>query len=95
MYALADGECRVGHALGCPVQEVHYPDGKSERVYIDGRRSVCFANGTRKETLSPQNGGGAVVFFINGDLKRSYPNHLRVDYYYSEVDTVGVLSHCP
>jgi hypothetical protein len=33
------------------MQEMHYPDGKVERVYGDGRRSMRFANGTRKEQV--------------------------------------------
>ena len=69
-------------------QEVHHPDGKTERVYADGRKSVGFANGTRKEVLSPNVGGGTVVFFVNGDIKRTYLDNGRIDYYYAEVDTV-------
>jgi hypothetical protein len=46
---------------------------------------VRFANGTRKEVLSAYSGGGTLVFFVNGDMKRSYPSGGRVDYYYAEV----------
>lgn len=68
-----------------PRQEVHYPDGKCERTFADGRRSVRFANGTRKEALSTHSGGGTVVFFVNGDMKRAFPSGGRIDYYYAEV----------
>ncbi|KAK3239881.1 hypothetical protein CYMTET_50226 [Cymbomonas tetramitiformis] len=69
-----------------PLQETKFPDGKMEKVYSDGRRSVLFANGTRKEQFGANAGGGAIVFFVNGDVKRTYTSG-RVDYYYAEVDT--------
>eukprot|EP00873_Tetraselmis_striata_P008515 jgi/Tetstr1/428779/TSEL_018767.t1 len=65
------------------IHEVHHPDGKLERMFASGKRSVLFTNGTYKEQLPT---GVAIICFTNQDVKRSYPDG-RVEYYYAEVDT--------
>ena len=55
-------------------QEVRHADGKSERVYGDGRRVVTFPNGTLKEATAD---GRATIRFTNGDIKRTLPNGAR------------------
>ncbi|KAK9831497.1 hypothetical protein WJX81_002802 [Elliptochloris bilobata] len=66
-----------------PVEEVRHEDGKTERVFGDGRREVAFANGTLRTQLPD---GRAVVRFTNGDIKNTLPCG-RVEYYYAEVKT--------
>ena len=51
-------------------QEVRHADGKTERVFGDGRREVAFANGTLRLQLPD---GRAVVRFTNGDVKKTFP----------------------
>ena len=69
-------------ADGCK-RVAEHPDGRVERWFTDGRRSVKFANGTEKLTLQD---GTTVVLFGNGDIKRSWPQG-GVQYFYKEVDT--------
>eukprot|EP00892_Ulva_mutabilis_P004338 jgi/Ulvmu1/2276/UM013_0123.1 len=69
-------------ADGC-TRTVDHPDGRVEKWYVDGRRTVRFSNGTAKHALRD---GTAVVTFGNGDVKRTTPDG-RVHYYYKEVDT--------
>eukprot|EP00976_Prorocentrum_cordatum_P005101 101197-Prorocentrum_minimum.AAC.1 len=79
---------------GDPLQELHYPDGKVERVYTDGRRSVRFANGTRKEQLGAAEGSVTVVFFVNGDVKRAHPaSGQRVTRYWTVLTDCIVLAY--
>ena len=52
-------------------QETVHADGKSERVFGDGRRTVTFPNGTLKEELPD---GRSIVRFTNRDLKRTLPS---------------------
>lgn len=52
-------------------QEVRHADGKTERVFGDGRREVAFANGTLRQQLKD---GRAVVRFTNGDVKKTFPS---------------------
>ncbi|DBA71704.1 TPA: hypothetical protein ACH3X2_001153 [Trebouxia sp. C0005] len=66
-----------------PYQELSYPDGKVEQIFLDGRRTVVFGNGTRKHQFPD---GHTAVRFTNKDIKRFYPCG-RVEYYYHEVDT--------
>lgn len=51
-------------------QEVRHADGKTERVFGDGRREVAFANGTLRRQLPD---GRALVRFTNGDVKKTFP----------------------
>lgn len=51
------------------MQELNYPDGKVERVFPDGRRSVLFANGTRKQHFPD---GHTTIRFTNNDIKRFF-----------------------
>ncbi|KAL0022199.1 hypothetical protein WJX77_005364 [Trebouxia sp. C0004] len=66
-----------------PYQELSYPDGKVEQIFLDGRRTVVFGNGTCKHQFPD---GHTAIRFTNKDIKRFYPCG-RVEYYYCEVDT--------
>ena len=60
------------HMCGPPsLQEVTHLDGKVERHFLDGRRTVTFSNGTCKEQLPD---GRSAVHFTNGDMKKFYPS---------------------
>ncbi|KAL0047599.1 hypothetical protein WJX82_007498 [Trebouxia sp. C0006] len=73
----------AGGASEKPYQELSYPDGKVEQIYLDGRRTVVFGNGTCKHQYPD---GHTAIRFTNKDIKRFYPCG-RVEYYYCEVDT--------
>ena len=51
-------------------QELSYPDGKVEQIFLDGRRTVVFGNGTRKHQFPD---GQTAIRFTNKDIKRFYP----------------------
>ena len=51
-------------------QELSYPDGKIEQIFLDGRRTVVFGNGTRKHQFPD---GHTAIRFTNKDIKRFYP----------------------
>jgi len=51
-------------------QELSYPDGKVEQIYLDGRRTVVFGNGTCKHQYPD---GHTAIRFTNKDIKRFYP----------------------
>ena len=53
------------------LQELSYPDGKVEQIYLDGRRTVVFGNGTRKHQFPD---GHTTIHFTNKDIKRFYPS---------------------
>ena len=52
------------------MQELAYPDGKVEQIFLDGRRTVVFGNGTRKHQFPD---GHTAIRFTNRDIKRFYP----------------------
>ena len=52
------------------IQELNYPDGKVEQVFLDGRRSVLFANGTCKQQFPD---GHTAIRFTNNDIKKFFP----------------------
>ena len=41
-------------------------DGKIQRLYVNGKKEVIFANKVRRETFSD---GYTIVYFNNGDIK--------------------------
>lgn len=51
-------------------QELSYPDGKVEQIFLDGRRTVVFGNGTRKHQFPD---GHTAIRFTNKDIKNFYP----------------------
>ena len=53
------------------LQVVTHLDGKVERHFLDGRRTVTFSNGTCKEQLPD---GRSAVHFTNGDMKKFHPS---------------------
>jgi hypothetical protein len=63
---------------------VRHADGKVERWFGTGERTVVFSNGTQKHYAA--DGVGATVLFVNGDVKRTFADG-RVEYYYAQVDT--------
>mmetsp|Transcript_25336 Transcript_25336/g.69670 ORF Transcript_25336/g.69670 Transcript_25336/m.69670 type:complete len:1084 (-) Transcript_25336:277-3528(-) len=66
------------------VQEVRNLDGRTERIFVDGRREVEFANGLRK-IMWPD--GHSSVLFQNGDKKEIHPDGVIV-YHYSATGAV-------
>jgi T-complex protein 10 C-terminus len=60
-----------------------HPNGHTECLFSDGRRSVQFANGTEMHTMP---NGSVSVLFANGDIKRTLISG-QVEYFYREVDT--------
>ncbi|KAH3760642.1 centromere protein J [Pelomyxa schiedti] len=58
-------------------------DGKIERIFASGRRTLQFTNGTRK-TILPD--GHSCVYFKNGDIKQVFPDSKNI-YYYANANT--------
>ena len=46
--------------------EVKNPDGKIQRIYLNGKKEVVFSNRVRRETFPD---GYTIVHFTNGDIK--------------------------
>ncbi|XP_064196422.1 centromere protein J isoform X2 [Anguilla rostrata] len=60
-------------------EEIRYPDGKIERLFANGRRTVVFRNGTKKEMSA--DGKSITVTFFNGDVKQILADEKEVYYY--------------
>ena len=74
------------------LREYEHPDGKVEQLFDDGSREVHFVNGTRQVHKAD---GATLVYFVNQDVKRQWPNG-RVDYFYAEVGAMlCVCTHVP
>jgi len=58
-------------------------DGKTTRIFSNGKVEVIFANGVKKETFPDSY---AIVYFNNKDIKQTYPDG-RVVYYFAEART--------
>ena len=54
------------HANVTIKSEVKNPDGKVQRIYINGKKEVVFSNGVRRETFAD---GYTIVHFTYGDIK--------------------------
>ncbi|XP_067392023.1 centromere protein J-like [Emydura macquarii macquarii] len=65
-------------------EKIEYADGKVEELLTDGRRTVTFRNGTKKEISADKR--MTVVTFFNGDVKKIMPDQ-RVIYYYADAQT--------
>lgn len=78
----------AGAPLSPLSREVRHADGKLERFYACGRKSVSFPNGTRKVSAPD---GSVSIAFANGDHKDQHANG-RVDYFYAEVRVYGMPS---
>ena len=80
------------------LQVVTHLDGKVERHFLDGRRTVTFSNGTCKEQLPD---GRSAVHFTNGDMKKFYPSggcprrtvHCSDVHLWSLAEIGGTLGH--
>lgn len=57
---------------------------KREVLYRSGKREIHYANGTTKIVLPT---GHSILNFVNGDIKRTYPNG-RSTYWYDEAKTM-------
>ncbi|KAK9721896.1 hypothetical protein K7432_003051 [Basidiobolus ranarum] len=66
------------------LKEVHYADGKCERIYGNGTRLISYRNGTTKEHRP---NGYIKLRFVNGDSKESFEDG-KIVYYYAETKTV-------
>nr|XP_055042631.1 centromere protein J [Misgurnus anguillicaudatus]XP_055042632.1 centromere protein J [Misgurnus anguillicaudatus] len=64
-------------------EEIRYPDGRVERLFLNGCRVITFRNGTKKEIGVDRS---ITVTFFNGDVK-----HILADgtviYYYCDAQT--------
>ena len=63
--------------------EVTGADGKVQRMFLNGKKEVLFANKVRRETHQD---GYTIVYFNNGDIKQTYPDQ-RIVYHFSEAQT--------
>ncbi|XDV41340.1 hypothetical protein PO909_010227 [Leuciscus waleckii] len=64
-------------------EETHYPDGRVERLFLNGCRVITFRNGTKKEIGVDKS---VTVSFFNGDVKRTLADG-TVIYYYCDAQT--------
>ncbi|XP_048063492.1 centromere protein J isoform X5 [Megalobrama amblycephala] len=64
-------------------EETHYPDGRVERLFLNGCRVITFRNGTKKEIGVDKS---VTVTFFNGDVKRTLADG-TVIYYYCDAQT--------
>ncbi|XP_027699357.1 T-complex protein 10A homolog 2 isoform X1 [Vombatus ursinus] len=65
-------------------KETKHPDGKVEWKFSDGRKTIAFPNGTKKEISADKK--TTIVTFPNGDLQKFMPEQ-RVLYYYADAQT--------
>lgn len=63
--------------------EVKNPDGKIQRIYLNGKKEVIFSNKVRRETFPD---GYTIVHFTNGDIKQTWPDN-KIVYFFSEAQT--------
>lgn len=85
------GSIRVALPVNNPVDvpdgvksEFTHPDGRTDKVYVDGRREAKFPSGLEK-TVWPD--GAALVKFPNGDVKQTSPAGV-VTYQYASTGCV-------
>lgn len=71
------------HTKGAKLLSASTQDGKTTRVFSNGKVEVIFTNGVRKESFPD---GYTVVYFNNKDIKQTYPDG-RVVYYFAEART--------
>ncbi|XP_067240409.1 uncharacterized protein si:ch211-140l13.3 isoform X2 [Chanodichthys erythropterus] len=64
-------------------EETHYPDGRVERLFLNGCRVITFRNGTKKEIGVDKS---VTVTFFNGDVKSTLADG-TVIYYYCDAQT--------
>merc|ERR1740129_816768 len=69
-----------GYCKDSDIQEVRTTDGRTERVFKDGRREVEFSNGLKKIIHVD---GRTSVMFQNGDRKEIHPSGVVVYEYYA------------
>ncbi|XP_074044131.1 uncharacterized protein LOC141488184 isoform X2 [Macrotis lagotis] len=65
-------------------KEIKHPDGKVEWKFSDGRKTITFPNGNKKEISADKK--TTIVTFANGDMQKFMPDH-RVLYYYADAQT--------
>nr|XP_020826094.1 centromere protein J-like [Phascolarctos cinereus] len=65
-------------------KETKHPDGKVEWKFSDGRKTITFPNGTKKEISADKK--TTMVMFPNGDVQKFMPDQ-RVLYYYADAQT--------
>ncbi|XP_073667590.1 uncharacterized protein [Paramisgurnus dabryanus] len=65
-------------------EEIRYPDGREERLFLNGCRVITFRNGTKKEIGVDRS---ITVTFFNGDVKRILADG-TVIYYYCDAQTI-------
>ncbi|XP_068926649.1 centromere protein J-like [Petaurus breviceps papuanus] len=65
-------------------KEIKHPDGKVEWKFSDGRKTISFPNGTKKEISTDKK--TTIVTFPNGDVQKFMPDQ-RVLYYYADAQT--------
>ncbi|XP_028292005.1 centromere protein J [Gouania willdenowi] len=68
-------------------ETITHPDGKVEKVLVNGDRLIVFPNGTRKEVSA--DGQSLKVTFFNGDTKQVTGDQ-RVIYFYAEAQTTHI-----
>ncbi|XP_077094036.1 centrosomal P4.1-associated protein-like [Siphateles boraxobius] len=64
-------------------EETHYPDGRVERLFLNGCRVITFRNGTKKAIGVDKS---VTVTFFNGDVKRTMADG-TVIYFYCDAQT--------
>ncbi|XP_072499978.1 T-complex protein 10A homolog 2-like isoform X2 [Notamacropus eugenii] len=69
-------------------KEIKHPDGKVEWKFLDGRRTITFPNGTKKEISTDKK--TTTVTFPNGDVQKFMPDQ-RVLYYYADAQTTHAM----
>jgi hypothetical protein len=65
------------------VSETVNNNGKTQRIFENGKKELIFNNGVRKELLPD---GYSIVYFNNRDVKQTYPDGKGV-YFFAEANT--------
>lgn len=63
--------------------EIPLKDGKTERRFKNGKRTLIFKNKTEKDFYPD---GRSVVRFVNGDVKQTFSDTGVIVYYYVDSD---------
>jgi len=64
------------------------PDGKTIRIYEDGKTELILPNGTKKECHAD---GYSVIYFPNEDINQVFPDGRVIDYYHDTNTTKTTL----
>jgi len=61
-------------------------EGKTINIYSNNKKEIIFQSGVKKEIFDD---GYQIVYFINGDIKQTFPNE-KIVYFFNDAKTVQI-----